>query len=447
MRIEIKEKTIVKKLICEILNFDINNSINGISIDSRNIKKNDLFIAMKGNRSHGSEFVNNDVLDKVSLIISDKFIDSPKAVKVLDSSQFLKNIAIDFRKKLKMKVLGITGTNGKTSTKELIVRFLKTKYKVNYSKGNHNSMTSLPLSILGFDCESDYGILEMGASKYGEIEKLCKIAKPDIGLITNISKSHLDGYQDFNSLVTTKMALYESVKKNRGTFFLNLDDTNIRINDKYHDLITYSYSDNKSDYFADLAKIQDGSLAINDVIFNVKFKSYTFAYNFLASYSIASSLGVENSNIINSLYSFSILKGRGDTIKKGDITIIDDTYNANLASMKCGIENLEFKKNKGQNIVLIIGDMLDLGEDSKDLHSELGEYISGLNFIDSVYCVGKESRFVIENINNKKINLKLFIDINSIITFLNNYDNSNTIFYIKGSRGMYMEKIIEKVFN
>ena len=104
-------------------------------------------------------------------------------------------------------------------------------------------------------------------------------------------------------------------------------------------------------------------------------------------------------------------------------------------------------KNKGQNIVLIIGDMLDLGEDSKDLHSELGEYISGLNFIDSVYCVGKESRFVIENINNKKINLKLFIDINSIITFLNNYDNSNTIFYIKGSRGMYMEKIIEKVFN
>ena len=91
----------------------------------------------------------------------------------------------------------------------------------------------------------------MGASKYGEIEKLCKIAKPDIGLITNISKSHLDGYQDFNSLVTTKMALYESVKKNRGTFFLNLDDTNIRVSDEYHDLVTYSYSDNKSDYFAD----------------------------------------------------------------------------------------------------------------------------------------------------------------------------------------------------
>jgi UDP-N-acetylmuramoyl-tripeptide--D-alanyl-D-alanine ligase len=158
-------------------------------------------------------------------------------------------------------------------------------------------------------------------------------------------------------------------------------------------------------------------------------------------------LGVGNSNIINSLFSFSILKGRGNTIKKGNITIIDDTYNANLASMKCGIENLKLKKNKDQDVVLIIGDMLDLGEDSKDLHSELGKYISGLNFIDSVYCVGQESRFVIENINNKKINLELFKDINSIITFLDKYDNSSTIFYIKGSRGMYMEKIIEQVFN
>ena len=181
----------------KVINFDLNNPINGISIDSRNIKKNDLFIAMKGKRSHGSEFVNNDILDKVSLIISDKFIDSPKAVKVDDSSEFLKKIAINFRDKLKMKVVGITGTNGKTSTKELIVRFLKTKYKVNYSKGNHNSMTSLPLSILGFDCDSDYGILEMGASKNGEIQELCNIAKPNIGLITNISKSHLDGYQGF----------------------------------------------------------------------------------------------------------------------------------------------------------------------------------------------------------------------------------------------------------
>ena len=115
--------------------------------------------------------------------------------------------------------------------------------------------------------------------------------------------------------------------------------------------------------------------------------------------------------------------------------------------MKCGIENLKFKKNKDQDIVLIIGDMLDLGQDSKDLHSELGKYISKLNFIDSVYCIGQESRFVIENINNKKINLQLFKDINSTITFLKKYDNSNTIFYIKGSRGMHMEKIIERVFN
>ena len=447
MRIEIKERATVKKIISQIINLDLKSSLNGISIDSRKIEKNDLFIAMKGKRCHGSEFVNRDILSKVGLIISDKFIDSPKAIKVDDSSDFLKKIACNFRDKLKMKVVGITGTNGKTSTKELIVRFLKTKYKVNYSKGNHNSMTSLPLSILGFNCDADYCVLEMGASKNGEIEELCNIAKPNIGLITNISKSHLDGYKDFNSLVNTKMALYESVTKNKGTFFLNLDDINIEVQDSYNDIVTYSYLNSQSDYFADLTKIQNGTITINEAVFNLKYKSYVFSYNLLASYSLASSLGVDNSNISNSLFDFSFPKGRGDIIKKGNTTIIDDTYNANLASMKSGILNLKLKKNKSQDIVLILGDMLDLGKDSLSLHSELGKYINGLNFIDSVYCVGEQSSYVIKNIDNQKINLQLFKDINSIINFLNKHDNSNTIFYIKGSRGMYMEKIIEKVFN
>ncbi len=447
MRIEIKEKASVKNIIRKILNFDFKNSLNGISIDSRKIEENDLFIAMKGEKCHGSEFINRDILNKVALIVSDKFIDSPKAIKVDDSSDFLKKIASNYRDRLKMKVIGITGTNGKTSTKELIVRFLKTKYKVNYSKGNHNSMTSLPLSILGFDYDSDYCVLEMGASKNGEIKELCNIAKPNIGLITNISKSHLDGYKDFNSLINTKMALYESVITNNGTFFLNLDDSNIIMQDSYHDIVTFSYSDSQSDYFADLTKIQHGSITINEIVFDVKYKSYIYGYNLLASYSIASSLGIDNSNISNSLFDFSLPKGRGDIIKKGNITIIDDTYNANLASMKSGISNLKLKKNKNQDIVLILGDMLDLGIDSINLHSELGKYINGLNFIDSVYCVGEQSTYIIENIDNKKIDLQLFKDINSIITFLNSSDNSSTIFYIKGSRGMCMEKIIEKVFN
>ena len=446
MRIEIKEQDILRNIISKRLRIDFNAPINGISIDSRKVNKGDLFLAMKGEKCHGADFIDFDIVEKSTLIVSDKYIDNPKTILVNNSKDFLKNIASDFRKNLKMKIIGITGTNGKTSTKELLVKFLKTKFKVNYSKGNYNSTTSLPLSILGFDSKADYCVLEMGASKNDEIRYLCNIARPDMGIITNISESHLEGYKDFNSLIKTKMALYESVKNDSGTFYLNIDDQNINVEHTDSNIIAYSILDSSCNYFGDLTQINNGSIIINDYKFNVKYNSSIFGYNFLASYCIASSLGIDKVSIEKSLEDFSFPIGRGTIIKKKNSTIIDDTYNANLASMKSGIISLKEMQNKGASIVLILGDMLDLGKYAKRHHVDLGKYIDSLNFIDSVYCVGDFSKYIIQNINDSKMKLGYFEDVRSIITFLRQNKFENKVFYIKGSRGMHMDRIINEVF-
>ena len=221
MRIEIKNHELTRKVLNKLLSKKINKNFNGISIDSRNIEKNDIFIAIQGENNHGIDFINEKLLNRISFIISDHPFDSDKVCVVDNSRNFLKDFAIEFRNHLDAKIIGIAGTNGKTSTKELLVQFLKTKYNVDYSKGNYNSTISLPLSILECSNTSEYCILEMGASKHGEINLLCEISKPDIGLITNISEAHLEGFEDFEDMVNTKLDLYKSLNKNKGTYFLN----------------------------------------------------------------------------------------------------------------------------------------------------------------------------------------------------------------------------------
>ena len=445
MRIEIKEKRIFEKILLKRLGIKLDKNINGISIDSRKIQDGDMFIALKGDRHHGIDFIDKNSLDKLNLIVSDKLIDSPKVFKVKNSKIFLKNITTDFRQKINVKIIGITGTNGKTSTKELLVKFLKTKFKISYSEGNYNSTVSLPLCLLGCDSNSDYCILEMGASKNKEIEFLCNIAKPDIGVITNISESHLVGYDNFDQLISTKLDLYKAVVKNNGIYFSNKDDVNINVKEKSNSIVTYSYSDEKSDYFADISKIKDGMIYINNHLFNMPYRSEIFASNFLASFSIASYLGVDAQEIQKSLLTFTYPKGRGEILEKETNIIINDTYNANLQSMKSGIRDLKIIKKK-KNITLILGDMLDLGDSSKLHHIKLGEFLNNLNFISNLFCIGEMMGYTAQ-IVKKHIKCKHFNNTDTFIEYFKKENKHNMIFYFKGSRGMGMENIIKEVFN
>ena len=453
MRIKVKNKTLLMKCLNKILSKNINNKFNGISIDSRQLKQDDIFIATKGERCHSNEFINQELLDKASLIISDRIpeIDSNKIHIVSDSKIFIKNLAIGFRRFLNAKFIGITGTNGKTSTKELLVKFLETQYNVSYSRGNYNSTISLPLSILEFDTESDYCVLEIGASKSGEIRDLCNISNLDYGLITNISESHLSGYNSFKDLINTKMDLYRHLVERDGRYFLNKDDRNIKIDKNSNiEMVSFAYDSsysNNLDYYAHMLDIDKGIITINSALFKVPYKTEVFARNFLASYSIADSIGIDRKNIQKVLDNFTLPEGRGDIFEIGGVKIINDTYNANLDSMIKGISQLSAMKKNNIKIAIIIADMLDLSDSSIEIHKKLGTYINSLDFIDGVYAVGYFMEHTIAAINNKIFKKKYYETKNSFTNDFKDRVGDYDIIYLKGSRGMSLDTVIKDIFN
>ena len=447
MRVEINNN-IIESALSDTLKKEINFNIKGVSIDSRNFKKGDLFIALKGEKCHGADFINSNLIDKAAHIISDIKIDSDKSTLVDDSRRFLTDFASCFRGKIKTKIIGITGSNGKTSTKELLKDFLKTKYDISHSKANYNTTVSLPLSLLACNTNSDYCVLEMGASKTGEIGILSEICKPDFGLITNISEAHIAGYKDFNDLVKTKLALFESVSNSNGMLFLNKDDLHITNNydKKSNKIISYSLNDVNSDFVGDLSEINQGIVSINNNLFNVPYRTNVFAFNFLASYSIASTFGVDSASIQNTLDQFELPEGRGDYLNINSNTIINDSYNANLESMVFGIAQLKSMKNAEYKIILILGDMLELGDRSEYNHKKLGKYINGLNFIDCICGYGDLISDTLDCINNSKIIKKYFRKKDLLEEYLKSYVSKNDILYLKGSRSLSLETIIDKVF-
>ena len=444
MRIDIKNQKLLIKSLNKILNRDIIQKIKGICIDSRKVKENDIFVCLQGERNHGNDFINNDLLNKVSFIISDKEYKHNKVYQIEDSKAFLANLAIDFRSNLDVKFIGITGTNGKTSTKELLVHFLKTKFNVSYSRKSYNSTVGLPLSILECDEKAQFCVLEMGASKRGEIDYLCSIANPNFGLVTNISKAHLEGFLNFQDLINTKMSLYNFIDSHSGTYFLNKDDDNIVLSGSPNcNVVSFSMIDTESDYYADITNIDRGNIYINNHLFEIPYLTEIFVSNFLSSYSIASTVGIPNSDIKKALQDFSIPDGRGNIINLPAIKIINDTYNANLESMKKGISQLERFKNKGSKIKLILGDMLELSNESMNIHSELGRYIDSLNFIDSIYVVGDMMEHTLDAIDNPSIFKKYFSSNQTLIKYLKINTINDGVIYLKGSRGMELEQIID----
>ena len=453
MRIKIKNKMLLAECFKKILSKNIDNKFNGISIDSRNLEQDDIFIATKGERCHGNQFIDQKLLDRVSLVISDKIleIDSSKIHIVGDSKIFIKELAIEFRRFLNAKFIGITGTNGKTSTKELLVKFLETQYNVSYSRGNYNSTISLPLSILEFDTESDYCVLEIGASKRGEIKDLCNISNLDYGLITNISEAHLSGYNSFKDLINTKMDLYRHLVERDGRYFFNKDDKNIKIDKNSNiDMVSFSYDSNYSnnlDYYANMLDIDKGIITVNSSLFKVPYKTEAFARNFLASYSIADSIGIDRENIQKVLNDFTLPEGRGDIFEIGGVKIINDTYNANLDSMIKGISQLSAMKKSNIKIAVIIADMLELSDSSIEIHKKLGTYINNLDFIDGVYAIGYFMEHTIAAIDNKVFKKKYYETKNSFTNDFKEQVGDYDVIYLKGSRGMSLDTVIKDIFN
>ena len=351
----------------------------GISTDSRKIKKNSIFFSLKGENFDGNKFA-NEALDKGALysVVDDKeiFNASKNLILVDNCLDALQHLAKLHRSKFDIPVVGITGSNGKTTTKNLLYHVLSSKFKVYATKGNLNNQIGVPLSILEIDNSYEIAIIEMGASSVGEIQQLSRICNPTVGLITNISSSHIKGFKNFDGVIRGKSELFNYLIKNNGKVFINNNDLVINNFAKRFKDPIFLFGDNsfvKSSLISSVPKITF------EISSSQKFKSTLMGShnyeNIVFALSIGKYFGVSEENAAKEIAKFSSNNNRSQLMPFNSNTIILDAYNANPVSMKHALETLsKFDKYK----IAILGDMLELGKISKTEHEGIGRLVSNL---------------------------------------------------------------------
>ena len=446
MRININKSEILSQIIKKITGETLTTPITGITTDSRDCKPGDLYIALLGNRSDGHDFLYQvDNINAAAALVSKENTTEKlklKQICVQDTNKVLGMIANKWRKNYDIPVIAITGSNGKTSTKELLFHILKEKYNVHATEGNYNTSIGLPLSLLGLNKSHDISIIEMGANQPGDIKYLCEIAEPTHGLITNISSAHLEGFQTIENIVDTKGSLFKYLRN--GISFINYADERIKSINNIGQKITYGLNAN-CDFPADIHRENDGSitLTIDAQEIKTKSKNLSFAKNIIAVSAVSITLGIEWKLLQEKILKFKPPKGRCKVITYNSITIIDDTYNANLESCIAAIDYLNAFSGSGRKI-LVLGDMLELGTASTSQHEKLGSKCSAAN-LDAVFTIGKRTLSTQSTIHGVPINLH-YNNSGDLISSLKSQLQDNDKILFKGSRGMKMEKIISGVF-
>lgn len=367
--------------------------VQGVVIDSRLVKEDYLFIASKGERVDGHNFIEAAVRQGAMAVVCEKApIDiSIPYILVNDSLQALKEIAEWYRMQLDIPVIGITGSVGKTSTKEFVSSVLSQKYRVHKTEGNYNNEIGLPLTILKIREDHEIAVLEMGISDFGEMHRLSKIAKPDYCLITNIGQCHLENLGSRQGVLKAKSEIFDYMNEN-GLAILNGDDDMLSTVHEVKGKSPLRYGFNSElDVWADNVKSfgLNGStcdIHIKDEVFhvNVPMPGRHMVLNTLAAAAVGSLLGVSIEDIVRGIEQIRPVSGRTNIIKHNNITIIDDCYNANPVSMKAAIDLLSMANTRK---VAILGDMGELGSDEIKLHKEIGNYAVSKN-IDIIICAG-----------------------------------------------------------
>ena len=443
MRINLPNSKTFSKIFNESTGIKISENIKGIATDSREIQSGDLYIAIKGEKVDGHSFL-SQVFENGALaaLVSDSNDQvHGNQIKVGDTIESIGKIATEWRDQFNIPIIGITGSNGKTSTKELLRHILSSKFDIHATEGNFNTSIGLPLTLLQLNAFHGASILEMGANQAGDIEILAKIANPNFGLITNIAPAHLEGFGSIEAVAKTKAAIFENLEN--GIAFVNAADRRVKeITVKGHSI---SFGLNPDcDYPADLHYEEDGTitLTINTEEIPTLSSNLSFAKNIIACCAIARELGVEWEAIKDRVSTFSPPKGRCEVKNNGSYIIIDDTYNANLESTIAAIDYLSAFSGQGRKI-FIFGDMLELGDVSSEQHIVIGQKCDEME-LSAVLTYGKETIATCESIKKVKIN-QHFDSKDELIDFLQKIITSNDKILIKGSRGMRMETIVQSI--
>ncbi len=433
----------------------------GVSIDSRTIREGELFIAIKGPRFDGHDFLIDAMVRGSGAIVSTPPAAPVKGrtiIFVKNSLKALQDIARYVRMRSRATVIGVTGTNGKTTTKELIASILGMRQSVMKNSGNLNNHIGLPLSLIKIEDDDVFAVMEMGASIMGDIRQLCEIAVPDYGVITNIGQGHLEGFGSIERVLSTKLELFDAVK----TVALNADDAllmkgvSMRTGKNTPSLVTFGITNSSDVYAKDITleerrSIFDLCLSGGKCVEVVMKVSGRFnIYNALAAASICSALGAGLEEMKAGIESFAGVPMRLEVKELFGVTLISDVYNANPASMEEAVKEL-VRLRKGRAIA-VLGDMLELGEYAEEAHKNLGRWMSGLP-VDVFIAVGAMMTKAAEEFASARRKGERSGEYGSPIAALSDPSEARRALLslcsegdtvlVKGSRGMHMEEVIE----
>lgn len=412
-----------------------------VCTDTRTIKKNDLFFALQGESFNGNEFAQVALEKGAKYAVIDEAVYATNSNFILVDNVLntLQELARYHRNYLKLKIVALTGSNGKTTTKELINSVLQKKYKTVATKGNLNNHIGVPLTLLSMDETTEIGIVEMGANHLKEIEFLCNIAQPDYGYITNFGKAHLEGFKSIEGVIKGKSELFDHLKQNEKLLFINAEDElQLKQLKDYPDYFSFGPSVNENSTIEFIEANPFVKVNCNDLLISSKLiGKYNFS-NISAAIAIGEFFKVSSRDIKTAIEAYSPENNRSQIIEKNSNKIIMDAYNANPTSMKAALES--FSNLNADTKMAILGDMFELGQDAKREHQHILEFANTLN-IDTVLLVG-------ENFFATKfdaLNIKRFQTFDHLKEELISQNYTKNTILIKGSRGMALERVLDLI--
>jgi len=428
----------------------------GIATDSRQIRDGELFVALRGEKFDGHDFIAMVQSTALASIIEKNWFEKNKPASgnfliVDDSLLALQHCGRAVRRTWQKPVIAIGGSNGKTTTKELVAGVLAQAHKTHRTIGNLNNHIGVPLTLAGLQNDHALAVVEVGTNHFGEIARLCEIAEPEYGLITNIGREHLEYFRDLAGVARAEMELFEYLRANNGTALVNVDDPTLR-RQKWDGLriITYGFSEGAQIRGVHAMTDEDGCsiFTVDGVSIRVPIPGAHNAINALAAVAVGLQFGVSVKQAKTGIESSRAVSKRMQIERIGGVTFINDAYNANPESMRAALEALlAMPISKDGRRLAVLGDMLEMGDAGAAAHREIGGTINHIK-LNAVFAFGPASRHLVDAIDSNTIaTVGHFQNKAGICDAVGDYVRSGDIVLVKGSRGMKMEEIIEAFRN
>ena len=452
-----KNLSVIAKMIdAELINKDFNDTIiSGVCIDSRKVKDNNLFVPIKGLNTNGHNYIKNAIENGAVATLWNKDEPNPPTnigvILVDDTVDSLQSLAIAYRKMLSAKFIGITGSNGKTSTKDIIGGVLSIKYKTQKTMGNYNNELGVPLTILSLDEDCEVAVVEMGLEKKGDLLFLKDMVKPNIGILTNVGPIHIENFNSVEEIADAKLEIVDCISDN-GLFIYNGDDELIKGAIKKINI-------NNTLTIKKFGKQSINDLYCSDVVQNehgITFKTNgevndTFGVNMLGKHQAINALSaiiaskffdLTNSDIKEGLKNIQKTGLRNELVTIKKCTILDDSYKSNPISTLAALDTFEVLKSPRK--IVVLGDMVGLGEDAVKFHYEIGEKLSNYT-VDELVVYGPLAKNIAEGAKGIVKSIKMFDDKSLMIEYLSKYLDEDCMMLVKASRSLELDEVVDKL--